>query len=78
MAPVLADLCHLDWRPVDHLPGVGPAGRYAVPPYLARLPRYHVRIGWRTAEGTAVPVGGPVAVGAGRYCGLGLFASGGR
>lgn len=71
----LADRCDLAWRPAGFLPGVGLAGRYAVPPYLGRFPRYHVRLTWRDGAGRAVRVPGPVAVGAGRYCGLGLFAA---
>ncbi len=71
----LADRCDLEWRPAGFLPGVGLAGRYAVPPYLGRFPRYHVRLTWRDGAGRAVRVPGPVAVGAGRYCGLGLFAA---
>jgi CRISPR-associated protein Csb2 len=73
--PALAEHCDLDWRPVGYRAGVAPARHYAVPPYLDRLPRYHVRIGWRTAGGEPAPVAGPLAVGAGRYCGFGLFAA---
>lgn len=71
----LADRCDLTWRTVGFVPGVAWAGRYAVPPYLARFPRYHVRLTWRDGSGRAVRVPGPVAIGAGRYCGLGLFAA---
>ena len=51
--------------------GVEPAWRYEVPAELERWPRYHVRV--RFAR--AVP--GPLAVGAGRYRGFGLFAADG-
>lgn len=74
--PELADHCDLEWRSVGFLAGVELAERYIVPPYLDRLPRYHVRITWRSANGQPVWMPGPVAVGAGRYCGLGLFAAG--
>jgi CRISPR-associated protein Csb2 len=73
--PALAEHCDLEWRPVGFLSGVDLASRYQVPAYLRGFPRYHVRIGWRTAAGQPVRVPGPIAVGAGRYCGLGLFAA---
>lgn len=44
------------------------AGAYAVPKYLAQYPQYHVRIRWEK------PLIGPIAIGAGRLRGLGLFA----
>jgi CRISPR-associated protein Csb2 len=74
-APELSDSCDLEWRQAGYLAGVESAGRYAVPPYLGRLPRYHVRITWRSAAGHPIRIPGPIAVGAGRYCGLGLFAA---
>lgn len=41
---------------------------YHRPDYLKHLPAWHVRIGFRE------PVPGPIALGAGRHCGLGVFA----
>lgn len=41
---------------------------YRRPAYLNHLPAWHVRIVFRE------PVSGPVAIGAGRHCGLGLLA----
>ena len=38
------------------------------PEYLGHLPAWHVRIVFRS------PTSGPVALGAGRHCGLGVFA----
>jgi CRISPR-associated protein Csb2 len=73
--PELANDCTLEWRQAGYFPGVDLASRYAVPPYLDRLPRYHVRIVWRNAAGQPIRIPGPVAIGAGRYCGLGLFAA---
>jgi CRISPR-associated protein Csb2 len=57
----------LEWRDVGFRPGLDLARRY----YLAtpQYPRYHVRVRF------AHPVRGPLAVGAGRYRGLGLFAT---
>ena len=59
----------LEWQSVGFRAGVELAGRYVVPEPLNRLPRYHVRMRW------TVPVRGPLAVGAGRYRGLGVFAA---
>jgi CRISPR-associated protein Csb2 len=70
----LAARALLDWRSVGYWMGVDPARRFRVPPYLASFPRYHVRIQWRDTTGQPVNVQGPVCIGAGRYCGLGLFA----
>ena len=43
---------------------------YYVPAHLERFSRWHVRIRFRQ------PVPGPLAIGTGRHCGLGLFAVG--
>ena len=48
--------------------GVELARRYEVPANLKKFPAWHVRVRFPQA------VGGPMAVGAGRYRGLGLFA----
>lgn len=51
--------------------GAAPAlshSAYQRPKYLQHLPACHVRVRFRTL------VGGPIALGAGRHCGLGLFA----
>jgi CRISPR-associated protein Csb2 len=40
---------------------------YHRPNYLRQLPAWHVRLGFRE------PVPGPMALGAGRHCGLGIF-----
>ena len=55
--------------------GVELASRYAIPENLKRSPRYHVRVRWLDANGGQVPIGGPLAVGAGRHRGLGIFAA---
>lgn len=72
---VLAEHAVVDWRKVGYWPGVDLADRYGVPDHLKRFPRYHVRIGWRTATGQPTRVPGPVCIGGGRFVGLGLFAS---
>ena len=64
----LVDRAELAWRAVGFRPGVELAGRYMVPEPLGRRPRFHVRVRWPAG------VRGPVAVGAGRYRGLGVFA----
>jgi CRISPR-associated protein Csb2 len=72
---VLAQAAELEWRLAGFRPGVDLATAYDVPAYLKGFPRYHVRIRWRDAAGRPVMVPGPVALGAGRYCGLGLLAA---
>ncbi len=72
-SPTLAGCAELSWRLVGFRPGLDLATRYASPDHLRGKPRYHVRIRWRDAAGGPVHVRGPVVVGAGRYCGLGLF-----
>lgn len=59
----------LGWRNVGFLPGVEPASEFARDEHHRRFSVYHVRVRF------AQPVRGPLAVGAGRYRGLGLFAS---
>jgi CRISPR-associated protein Csb2 len=59
-----------EWRAVGYRAGVGPAGRYLPADETRHYPRYHVRVRF------ARPVAGPLAVGAGRYRGLGLFVAG--
>lgn len=61
----------LAWRPVGFRAGVDLAGRYERPDNLKRFPAYHVRVRFRQ------PVAGPLAVGAGRYRGFGLFVNDG-
>jgi CRISPR-associated protein Csb2 len=69
--PVLADQAILEWRQVGFLPGLDLARRSLTPAHLAAYPRYHVRIRWPDK----VKVRGPVVIGGGRYCGLGLFVA---
>jgi len=70
----LARHADLEWRRVGFRPGVELASRYRTPAYLAGFPRHHVRVCWRDDAGRPVVVRGPIALGAGRYCGLGLLA----
>lgn len=69
----LAERALIDWRVSGFLAGVEPAGRYAVPDYLRRFPRLHVRITWRDQSGRPLKIAGPICVGGGRFFGLGLF-----
>jgi CRISPR-associated protein Csb2 len=57
----------LEWRGVGFRPGLEMASRYQRPKPL-HGPMYHVRVRF------PAPVRGPLAVGAGRYRGFGLFA----
>jgi len=72
---VLARHADLDWRKVGFWPGTELATRYNVPAYLRNFPRYHVRIAWRDCTGVPIVIRGPICLGGGRFCGLGLFAA---
>jgi CRISPR-associated protein Csb2 len=61
-------ITELAWRPVGFRAGAELASQYNLPDRLNGR-RYHVRVTF------AHPVRGPLAVGAGRYRGLGLFAA---
>jgi CRISPR-associated protein Csb2 len=63
----LVGAASLEWRRVGFWAGVELATRYRLPESIP-FPRYHVRVRW------PAPVQGPLAVGAGRYRGLGVFA----
>ena len=67
----LEALADFELRNVSFWPGADLALRYQRPEYLKRQhwSVYHARIRWRG------PVSGPIALGAGRHCGLGVFAS---
>lgn len=67
-AEVVHDIEELDWRPVGFRAGVERADRYRRPDGLIGR-TYHVRVRF------SHPVAGPLAVGSGRYRGLGLFAA---
>jgi CRISPR-associated protein Csb2 len=68
LSPELVRAASLEWRRVGFRAGVDLATRYHRP-QPGRLPRYHVRVRW------PVPIQGPLAVGAARYRGLGIFAA---
>ena len=59
----------LESRPAAWLPGCAPLQTFRRPAYLRHLPALHARIRFRA------PTAGPVALGAGRHCGLGVFAA---
>jgi CRISPR-associated protein Csb2 len=65
----IADSAQLEWRKAGFRPGVDLAHRYVRPENLQKFPAYHVRIRF------ANPFQGPMALGAGRYRGFGLFAA---
>jgi CRISPR-associated protein Csb2 len=62
------DAC-FEWRREGFRRGLDLAKRYTVAAHHQRLPSYHVRITW------PVSVQGPLCLGAGRYYGMGLFAT---
>ncbi len=63
-------LAELEFRNVSFWPGGDLALRFHRPEYLRRghWSVYHMRLRWRQ------PIRGPLALGAGRHCGLGIFA----
>jgi CRISPR-associated protein Csb2 len=71
----LADHADFEWRKVGFWAGAESADRYGVPKYLRRFPRFHVRIQWRDAQSKPVSIPGPICLGGGRFCGLGLLAA---
>jgi CRISPR-associated protein Csb2 len=63
-----------DWPEYQRVPfrqGAEDAIRYrpGEPHHLANCTMYHMRLRWK------VPMRGPIALGAGRHCGLGIFAA---
>jgi CRISPR-associated protein Csb2 len=62
-------IAELTLRKAPFWPGSQHPHQYFVPSYLKELPGWHVRIVFHE------PVPGPLAVGAGRHVGLGLFAT---
>ncbi len=56
-------------RKAPFWPGSQHPSQYHVPAYLKSFSRWHARLVLRG------PIGGPLAIGAGRHCGLGLFAA---
>jgi CRISPR-associated protein Csb2 len=65
---LIAAIEELDWRPVGFRAGVDLADRYRAPDKI-RGRQYHVRVRF------SHPIRGPLAIGAGRYRGLGVFAA---
>ncbi len=65
------DVAELEYHRVPFLRGAEDAMRYrpSEPHHLAHCTMYHMRIRWR------FPMPGPLAFGAGRHCGLGVFAA---
>ena len=64
-------LAEVEFRNVSFFPGGDLARRFERPDYLRKgcWSVYHVRLRWRE------PMTGPLAIGAGRHCGLGIFAT---
>jgi CRISPR-associated protein Csb2 len=64
-------LAELEFRNVSFWPGGDLALRFHRPDYLKKdcWSVYHVRLRWKH------PINGPLALGAGRHCGLGIFAA---
>jgi len=73
--PDLVQHALLDWSKVGFLPGLDLATRYRRPLNIQQMPVWHVKITWRDAQGNFLPLPGPIAIGSGRFRGLGLMVS---
>jgi CRISPR-associated protein Csb2 len=62
------DLAAVELRREPFWRGCDVANRYFIPKHLRGTAVWHVSLEWKT------PIAGPVAIGSGRFCGLGLFA----
>jgi CRISPR-associated protein Csb2 len=71
----LAQAAVVEWSKGSFWAGGQGADSYGVPDHLKRFPRFHVRILWQTGRNEPVEVSGPICIGGGRFCGLGLFAA---
>jgi CRISPR-associated protein Csb2 len=71
----LAAHAAITWQGPGLLAGVAHASTYRVPHHLARSPRLHVRIAWRTPGGEPLVMPGPLCIGSGRFYGLGLLVA---
>jgi CRISPR-associated protein Csb2 len=56
-------------RAEPYWPGTAPARHYFLPDHLKNAIVCHVRLRWK------IDVSGPLSIGGGRFCGLGLFAA---
>ncbi len=71
----LVRYAELDWRGGGFLPGLALASQYRRPLNVKEAPVRHVTIKWRDCHGQAISIPGPIAIGSGRFRGLGLFVS---
>jgi len=69
----LAEQAEIEWRRSGFLAGVESVSAYGVPDHLRAFSRVHVRITWKTADGSPMRIPGPICIGAGRFYGLGLL-----
>jgi len=65
----------VDMSSAGFLAGTDLPRNYFVPAHLKRHSRLHVRILWRSPSGAPVRLPGPIALGGGRFTGLGVFAA---
>lgn len=63
-----AQIKELSFQPAPLWPNLPAASAFKAPEHLKKWPRLHVRVEFHG------PVAGPIAIGLGRHCGLGVFA----
>jgi CRISPR-associated protein Csb2 len=71
----LARHAAIEWRGSGYLPGTDLASRYMAGDQHRRYRKLHVRIQFRDAGGKPLPIPGPLCLGGGRFCGIGLFVA---
>jgi CRISPR-associated protein Csb2 len=71
----LSHNAEIDWCPTGFRAGVDLASRFYLPEHLKKHSRYHVKITWRDSTGHPIRITGPIAIGGGRFGGVGLFAA---
>lgn len=71
----LVSNAELDWRHVGFFAGVDLASRYRRPANASQAPVVHVKARWRDENKQPIDVPGPLAIGSGRFRGLGLFVA---
>jgi CRISPR-associated protein Csb2 len=71
----IASSAEIDWRSTGFWPGTALSYHYLAGDQHRRYRKLHIKITWRDASGSPIPVPGPICLGSGRFTGMGLFAA---